>query len=144
MDKESRCKVTPSSCAVPKRMRWHKMASELSEISYGVISAYTTPMNKKNDQNHTKLFKKLRALGYDPVETQGEWNEMPEKAWFVPGISLQEIVNLARDFRQDAVLFCTEGSKPRLLPVSGVSERPMSLLAGQKSIPLDRVRIHRS
>lgn len=73
---------------------------------------------RENAERQAKLECALLEAGYEPfvVENRADDSHWPvEEACFVPGISQLEVMNLARQFGQNAVLLGSEKGIPRLV-----------------------------
>lgn len=99
------------------------MAAAMSNAEYGVISAYRAGRPKEsNDYSHNMLLGDLKAMGYNPIESIGEWNGIPEKSWFVPGIKPDILMNLGTKYRQEAVVYRAIGYEPRVVTMDWLQQ----------------------
>lgn len=90
------------------------MAMELSDAGYGVLSAFVDTTDDDNTLRHIWLREELRVLGYDPIEVVGKWEGIPELAWVVPCIPQDDLVDLAVEYGQKAIVYCPPGGHPAL------------------------------
>lgn len=83
----------------------------------GVISAFRAEKSaEENEAAHGALLDVLLRNGFAPSEARGQWNGLPELCWVVPLIPLSELVELASDFGQEAVVYVEDGAS-RIIPV---------------------------
>lgn len=90
------------------------------------MSAFTGRPATQNAVMHEKLGKEIASDGHAPVEVTGEWSGLTELGWAIPGVGMEYLVEMARRYGQDSVVFCPRGGKPRVLSVSGVPVAPAS------------------
>lgn len=93
-------------------MHQMKIVPKEYHSSYGIIYSSL--------ESHDSLGKEIKKLGYSPVETSGEWEGSQRKCWSVPRIELDELVEIARKFGQEDIVYCPENGVPRLLHVCWV------------------------
>lgn len=83
-----------------------KSAAAVSGVPCGVVSAFSEwRSGEENQASHGELLDILLRNGYSPVEARGEWEGVPELCWVVPGITESELLELARDFQQESVVY---------------------------------------
>jgi hypothetical protein len=79
----------------------------LEHEAEGIITAYNPwgkPSSQEdNDLANQKLAKDL--ANHEPAEIDGDYNGHPEKSFLIPRIALATIIDLARKYRQDAVMW---------------------------------------
>lgn len=91
-----------------------QIASHISKVECGVISAFTGPDYARNEEMHEKLRQDLIDLGYSPIEAMGGWNKSVEKCWIVPGIPVKDLLDMAKKYGQEAVLK-VDGTRSEIL-----------------------------
>lgn len=74
-------------------------------IRYGIVSAFIHDPSADNKKRHHDLLQRIIKLGYHPKEIKGLWDGVWEISAFVPHISLEEIVKVALEFDQKAIIY---------------------------------------
>lgn len=88
-----------------------RLVQHIKENSFGIISGFQAGKDKKeNVKNHKALKEKIRSLGYGYKELKGFWkgesNELEEEySLFVPKINYDDLVSLAKENNQEAVVY---------------------------------------
>lgn len=92
-----------------------------SYTCWAFISAYNPRSQQlpphENTARHAQLKQRLETLGLEHHTGVGQSETLdwpPEASWFVPGISLQDALALAREFDQIAIVYGAPSSAPRL------------------------------
>jgi hypothetical protein len=75
---------------------------------FGVISAYTEGSKKQNKVRHGELMRDLQKKGYKPETLKGSWEGVTEKSMLVPDIRPEDLFELGRKYKQDAVIHKSE------------------------------------
>jgi hypothetical protein len=79
----------------------------LEHEAEGIITAYNPlgirTSQEDNDRANQELAQDL--VGHDSTEIDGDYNGHPEKSFLIPKIALARILDLARKYRQDAVMW---------------------------------------
>jgi hypothetical protein len=60
--------------------------------------------NADNPARHAELGRRLRAAGYNPIEQQGIYKDVPENSYLVFGITPAEALRFGDQFEQDSVI----------------------------------------
>lgn len=98
-----------------------RLVQHIKENSFGIISGFQAGKDKKeNLKNHNKLKEQIRSLGYGYKEMKGFWKgeskELEEEySLFVPKITYKDIVALAKEYNQEAVVY---GNKDEVVLLS--------------------------
>lgn len=98
-----------------------RLVQHTKENSFGILSGFQAGKDKKeNMQNHKKIKEEIRSLGYGYKELKGFWkgdsNELEEEySLFVPKISHEDILKLAKEYNQEAVVY---GNKDEVVLLS--------------------------
>jgi hypothetical protein len=95
---------------LPKQFVGHPALDRIlnSGEPYGILSAGNPAGQVLDDATnaarHQQLLKKIRTLGYEPIEQRGVYGGNPEPSVIVPGMTAEHAQQLGREFGQDAVI----------------------------------------
>jgi hypothetical protein len=104
-------------------VRIYVAAAAVSGIEYGVLSAHRAGRTTaENSYSHSMLQGDLNAMGYEPIESIGEWDGIPEKCWIVPGMKPELLLELGTKYRQEAIVYCPPGGKPSVFEMDWLEE----------------------
>ncbi len=83
---------------------------ENKDSQFVIISAYQHDDPKEDKQNHGKLYNDIRSMGYGLIEFESQWKYEDgsigeEKSFFVPKMTKQDGLKLARRYNQEAIIF---------------------------------------
>lgn len=83
--------------------------------TFGVVSAFLPPDRAsviQNEERHNQLRKQIRSLGYGYIEQHSGYSYadereqvVEEKSFFIPNITLKDILFLGKEYDQESVLF---------------------------------------
>lgn len=86
-----------------------KFSTFVNQRKQGVLTAYN-PMGQKkseefNQSANNKLEKELSQLGYSYTKINGEYNSLPEEAFQVERITLENLKSLGQKYNQVSVIW---------------------------------------
>jgi len=97
--------------------------------TFGVVSAYKSELSEvENKQRHKELASDIRSMGYGFIEQKSVYTyfddeegvPMEEKSYFIPKISLKDILTLGANYEQESIIF-KDDSKFALIDVNNKS-----------------------
>jgi hypothetical protein len=94
------------TAAIEKAALRKKQLTKLMEQggTFGVISAYQPGSKKQNKDRHGQLVADLQKLGYKPQTLRGSWEGVTEQSMFIANIKPEDLFELGRKYKQDAVI----------------------------------------
>lgn len=95
---------------ISESMRLSRILAHFRTRPFGIISAFKADKSdEKNLEQQYKLTQDIRRLGYGYIPIVGKWAKIPERSLFIPNISKDEIVELAKRYDQEAYLWGEKG-----------------------------------
>lgn len=87
---------------------------------FGTISGFIRGRpDAENLEKHFQLEMDLKDLGYGYIPIVGKWDGIPERSFFVPNASAEDMVDLGRKYGQEAVIWGEKGLAYLIDPASG-------------------------